>query len=342
LFIFLITDKSDEFQLVQFILLFKGTQFISHGIIKTAIGFFTYVGCTAAASEDFNNWDHKCEISGPGVTKGWKVFEIMFGGWVLQILLVWTAFFMLPCSSDKARKEIRGPDSETQEQLDDYQCNGDGELGAEKKPSRIRSEAAVNGGWSAGGKIRYLLFWDMSAFLASVAVMAWIMSTRPYFDWVVIHTFFACQVLYGYMAMPFFIFCIPMLREALTHSVPSAYDKEGRVRAYEAPPPKDEALLKKQLEWLEEERKKAHPEEVEKEHDSGLGDLLHTLKTMIVSVFGFVKEEEEDKDKEEKKEGGVLQSVGNALSSRFHMPGLSSPKHSADTEVEVNVKTSVA
>merc|ERR1711974_126480 len=86
LFLFIMIDKGDEFQLVQFILRFKGTQFISHGLIKSILGFVTYYTCNTAYHPDLD--EHTCELNGPGVQAGWRVFEIMFVGWVLQILLV--------------------------------------------------------------------------------------------------------------------------------------------------------------------------------------------------------------------------------------------------------------
>merc|ERR1719265_2198388 len=48
--------------------------------------------------------------------------------------------------------------------------------------------------------------------------------------WPVAHTLFAVQVIYGYLAAPFFIFTLPVIKTVLTHTVPTAYDREGRCR----------------------------------------------------------------------------------------------------------------
>merc|ERR1712217_262929 len=62
-FVFLIIDKKDEFQLIQFILQFKGTQFISVGFLRMLIGYIMYLHCvTAPARKD----EHHCEDEGPG------------------------------------------------------------------------------------------------------------------------------------------------------------------------------------------------------------------------------------------------------------------------------------
>jgi len=321
LFLFLIIDKGDEFQLVQFILLFKGSQFISHGIIKTAIGFFTYVKCTFAAQGSL--MDHECETSGPGVIDGWRVFEVMFGGWVLQILLVWTAFFMLPCSEDKARSDLIATDVATKEILADYEAAVVDIADAKQQDSAKKTNASKKGGWSAGGKIRYLLFWDMFAFLSSVAVMVWIMTTRPAWDWVVIHTFFACQVVYGYLAMPFFIFSIPLLRETLTHSVQSGYDSYGRIRPLVGPTPKSEEQMKKDLQWLEDEKAKIakkHGEQVEEEQrDYGLQELTKKIREMFTHLFpwaaGDAEEAAEGAKVEEHSHASLLSNLGTKLGS---------------------------
>jgi len=206
-FIFLIIDRGDEYQLVQFILQFKGTQFLSHGIIRTLTGFFIYIGCvTSQASE----WEHTCEENGPGIAGR---MEIIVGGWVLQIVLVWAAFCLLPCSKDKGRSELKG--HVEFEQSD-----------------RFRRK---------GGMIVYFLIWDMVSFLACSAFLLWYASTRPtgldraHQDWAVKHTFYACQIVYGYLSMPFFFFTLPVLKMVLTHAVPTAYNSNGVTCKFKPP-----------------------------------------------------------------------------------------------------------
>lgn len=46
LFAFLCIDKRDEFQLVNYILVFKRMQFLTIGGIGTVIGYFTFYSCS--------------------------------------------------------------------------------------------------------------------------------------------------------------------------------------------------------------------------------------------------------------------------------------------------------
>jgi len=194
--LFLIIDKSDDFQLVAFILQFKGTQFISNGIIRTFTGFFVYLSCVTVPAQE----DHSCAEDGPGVA---GQVEVTLAGWVLQILLVWCAFLLLRCAKQRAR-QVQG--------------------NVEHK--------ATGSGAQSGGYLRYFLYYDFVCFLACCIALTVVITMRPggpdYDDWPVKHTLFACQVAYGYLSMPFFFFTLPILQTILTHAVPTAYDSEGR------------------------------------------------------------------------------------------------------------------
>lgn len=211
LFLFLIIDKTEEYQLIAFILQFKGTQFISHGVIRCITGFFMYLNCvTVPAKEDH----HACDESGPGVA---GPYEIILGGWGLQVALVWCAFLLIPCSKEKGKQKLKGS---------------------------ISMESVTKSGTRRGGYIRNFLIYDMFCFLLCAGMLAYVISTRPgmtYDEWVVKHAFYAVQVVYGFTAAPFFLFTLPVLQAALTHSVPTAYDRLGRATAIEGPPkPKPE------------------------------------------------------------------------------------------------------
>jgi len=206
-FIFFIIDKRDEFQLLQFILQFKGTQFISHGIIRTLTGFFLYVQCaTAPGDED----DHSCEKSGPGMAGN---FVSILGFWLLQIVVVWFAYLFLPCSQAKGRSQLKG------------------QVAFEESTNMKRK----------GGYLIYIMLWDVVSFICCAAVLGYVISTRPpsdMLDWPVQHAFFGIQIVYGFTAMPFFFFSIPLLQTVLTHTVPTAYDKRGMTRKIKGPPKK--------------------------------------------------------------------------------------------------------
>lgn len=110
----LLIDRNDEFQLISFILEFKGTQFIGVGMISTLTGALRYVKCvnfqpSLQPVDDQNNhtsishtFSHTCDVSGPGSNNS---FYLDFLGFVLQIVLVWVAFFHLPYTKTRYKAE---------------------------------------------------------------------------------------------------------------------------------------------------------------------------------------------------------------------------------------------
>mmetsp|Transcript_12926 Transcript_12926/g.29348 ORF Transcript_12926/g.29348 Transcript_12926/m.29348 type:complete len:481 (+) Transcript_12926:138-1580(+) len=196
LILFLVIDKTDEYQLINYILWFKGMQFFSHGILRTILGFFLYFACVTMPRHPDQ---HGCENLGPGLAGR---FSVIFGGWVLQVILVWTAWGCLCCSSDKGRSALKGT---------------------------IQHEHT--GTSKEGGYMRGFLIYDAVCFVVLCIVLfaIFVIAQKNAFnDWPVAHALFACQVIYGYLSMPFFFFKLPFLQNVLTHAVETAYDQEGR------------------------------------------------------------------------------------------------------------------
>lgn len=202
LIIFLLIDKTDEFQLVSFILQFKGFQFLTQGVLRSLVGFFTYLNCVTAVAEA----EHKCANSGPGSS---APMAIALVGYVLQIALVWIAFLLLPCSS-RRRGTLQG-------HLDHIETGS----------SRSR-----------GGYILRLLWYDLFSFAVCAGTFVYVLYLRNWQlqDWPTKHAFFPVQLVNGILSFPFFFFMVPVLRSILLHSVPTAYDRSGRCRQYRGPP----------------------------------------------------------------------------------------------------------
>lgn len=206
-FLFLIIDKSDEFQLVQFILSFKGRQFITQGIIRAAAGYFTFLACATAPGSPS---EHTCDENGPGVYG--EVGILGVAGYLLTCVLVWIAFLLLRCATEKGRSQLKGVLAETEQR------------------QIIRR--------SKGGFIVYFLWWDAFVLVLCVGACVWVASTRPEFsldDWAFSNAVFAAQVVHGLLSAPFFFFTLPGLSRVLTHCVPTAYDRKGRCRAVKLP-----------------------------------------------------------------------------------------------------------
>lgn len=69
-----------------------------------------------------------------------------------------------------------------------------------------------------------------------MGIVGYVVTTRDDMDdWVVRHALFASQVMYGYLSLPFFLFTLPYIQVVLTHAVPTAYDREGRVQKFKKP-----------------------------------------------------------------------------------------------------------
>lgn len=89
-------DKTDEYQLIHFILRLKGTQFISLGVIEGLGAWAKYYYC---ATWNYGVID-ACAIDGPG-DQTYFVAEIV--GFVVQMFLVWLCFLYLPHSIVKGK-----------------------------------------------------------------------------------------------------------------------------------------------------------------------------------------------------------------------------------------------
>jgi|EP01046_Picozoa_sp_COSAG06_P032061 hypothetical protein len=88
LILWCLIDKSDTFQLVKFIVDFKGLQALSLGLGCIFIGASKYVRCANQVPYP------TCEQNGPGAG---DAFVFGFSGWIGCVLLVWITFVVLKC-----------------------------------------------------------------------------------------------------------------------------------------------------------------------------------------------------------------------------------------------------
>merc|ERR1712125_212792 len=137
------------------------------------------------------------------------------------------------------------------------------------------------GAHNKGGLIKYLLFYDLFCFLLCTGAIVYIVSTRPegivdaYDDWVLKQSVFACQIIYGYLSLPFFFFALPYFQNVLLHTVPTGYDKKGRTRGFKWP------------ESVEEQRRKEAEEDAKGKGgllgSTEVDEMLQSLKSIFVS-----------------------------------------------------------
>jgi len=240
LFIFILIDKKDEYQLVYFILSFKGAQFFSWGLVKGIVGFSMYFMCVTfpdikIEDLDMNNIEltnanqtavrpktsHNCETAGPGMS---DMYWLQIVSWLLPLVLVWSSLFLLPYSEEKGRSVLKD--------LEDHSATTT-QLSEKEKRRRQRQ----------GGYIWYMLLYDIIVFAICVCLLFLIVYAQPVTgkgsrwekaynagsaDWQVQQTLFFCQFIYGLLSIVFVPFNLPFLQAVLTHSVPTAYDEQGR------------------------------------------------------------------------------------------------------------------
>merc|ERR1719161_1602042 len=200
LFIFLIIDKRDEFQLIDFVLMFKGMQFVTLGIVRAFLGFFLYYGCTIGDEDD-----HTCEESGPGAGADFLGTSV---GLLICVVLCWSALLLLPWSKEKGRVQTQGS------------------LDHQHAPP--------------GGRLRPLLWWDLFAAVLSVGIVAFLFSGMGHGEmWRIRANMYWAQIVYGIFAAPFFVYTLPVISKLMTHSVTTAYDEHGCC-VPPKPPPKAE------------------------------------------------------------------------------------------------------
>jgi len=233
----------DEYQLINFILLCKGCQFLSTGFFQLLLGAMKYFFCYTV----FRDSSQPAELMicidnhGPGAHDGYGLALDYLG----SIALVWVAFRLLPRSQKHAHDRIDMADSDTSEL----------EVAEEKR-------RAAN----AGGRLRALMWYDRTCFLVST-VLALMLSLPdmwglwedggfyavvtelpgdPHFN----ANLFWCCVFYSLTSLPFFPFCISGLQEVMTHCYATGFNRHGACVAFEtdAPAPPSNSVSKKKLE----------------------------------------------------------------------------------------------
>jgi len=216
---------ADEYRITQFILTFKGLQFVSSGVVLGIVAAVQYYMCV-----NLRNGTHTCYVNGPGATQ-----NFMHGivDWLGSSVLVWIAFAFLPCSDRTAGlREIGTEDAESLAKENQDAASSRGCCG-QRKYDRSR-----------GGHLRKLLTYDLVCFLMSLAVLCLLMyrdMVRAFGGDIQLNEIgqeaespeghvclFWARMVYSFMALPFTFFKIPGLFDILTHTVPTGYNRHGK------------------------------------------------------------------------------------------------------------------
>ena len=200
--LFMLHDKRDDYQMVKFILDFKGMQAITLGIAGTLLGGYQYAYCA-------NNHPPNCQIRGPGAG---RFFYTSLLGWLGCAALVWAAFAMLTCK--KCRK---GGD----------RFSGGGRLSHWIAYDMLCMAVAVGTVLYAVNTADLLEGTSLGAEDLAMAVNR--KQTPDGSDYRFRQFAYWSKVLYGLLSLPFIIFMVPAIDVMFTHASPTGYTLAGEV-----------------------------------------------------------------------------------------------------------------
>ncbi|CAE7223235.1 unnamed protein product [Symbiodinium sp. CCMP2592] len=211
----------DEFQLINFILLSKGTQFITGGLVSMSQGAVIYFKCFTWHDADLGQCISE---HGPGRVSSLAGAMADYLG---SIVLVWIAFLALPYSREH-REEKR------------VAALGRSRPATGFEPRAVTESKDGKGG--RGGRLAMLLRYDVSCFALSLFVLFLLtLSTMELREREVTplrhlqENIFWCKVLYSLLSMPFSLFTIQPLQQVLTHAAPTGFNSLGACVPFNLP-----------------------------------------------------------------------------------------------------------
>lgn len=208
----------DEYQLINFIVMCKGMQFLTSGVLQTFSASLSYYYCFSTRKDDLLACNN---TMGPGATgKGLAV------DYLGSITLVWIAFALL-----KRAKRHADPLRKKREAL-------------QKSESAAANKILDD---EAGGRLHSLLAYDRRCFYVTILLLSgltiatcgecWLFDGSPLSIWesmlVLVESpqfsanIFWCCVLYSILSAPFFPFIIPALQTMLCHCDATGYNEHG-------------------------------------------------------------------------------------------------------------------
>ncbi|POM73398.1 Hypothetical protein PHPALM_9760 [Phytophthora palmivora] len=198
IFLFIMKDKTNEHQLCQFIVGFKAAQFITLGIMHMIFGILVYVKCVVQGSM------LACQKGGgPALSEGTACF------FVLQIVLVWAAFFRLPYTERPQETTLyRTKSMELRERGVFHDAFG--------------NEVHLN----RGGYLMKFCGYETVSFIVIMA-LAGLVLWLPFESWQRQTLFYWIRTAYGLFSFPFLVFKIPVLANVLMHTRQMGYNEQG-------------------------------------------------------------------------------------------------------------------
>ncbi|KAL4465854.1 hypothetical protein ABPG74_004091 [Tetrahymena malaccensis] len=250
-FAFLCMDTGDEFMLVSYILDYKKAQFIGQGVIAAFTLYLSQFQCMRLWDDNSEKDPiYDCIYGTP--SSPMLDFYLDLADFASQIVLIWLAFLLLPCSESKGKADFDQLDqqqkakqlqqaldqqdkdeqkSEEQAHQEDIE-NSIHKLEQEEKEKMLQKEAEQKQksccDCSKGGKLYIFMIYDFLAFGVACLAFYYSYSTKVPAQFHQTSVQFAvAKLVYGYLSLPFLIFKIGQLQTILTKARPTAYDVYG-------------------------------------------------------------------------------------------------------------------
>ena len=193
-FLFLIQDRTDDYQLCNYVITFKASLFIAGGLQSAILG----TAIAHACLEDSN-----CDEAAPGSSPAGFEFGVI--GALLQAASCWLAMAFLPWASPKGGMLYDVPSA----------------------ASRRMDHATI--AKTKGGRLWYFMLYDTLILAACVGggAFAWYATDEP--GYVARSRVYHIRMLYSMLAFPWFLLKLPLAYTFVLHLKPTGYNQSGEV-----------------------------------------------------------------------------------------------------------------
>jgi len=228
---------ADEFQLINFILQFKGVQFFSQGFGFMAKGVFKYWSCYNYHEDVRICVDH----NGAGASQDLSHICVDY---LSAIMFVWSAFFLLP-NSNRLQINFKGRVLKEHWKEQEHRGKANSSTKAEDVATVSQDQTSPKGG--AG--MRTLLRYDAKCFLLSmVLLLVSTVSAKQRSPDLLTHltspqfkeSAYWCTVFHAVLSVPFSVFSIPVFLQIFTPVEFTGYNEHGACVGYLLPDPDTE------------------------------------------------------------------------------------------------------
>jgi len=196
---------SDEHQLLNYVVLFKTTQFLSSGFALLGVGSFAYFICYTVRKDDVAGCADQLLHSNPL----WLELVDYLG----NVFLPWCALVKLQWSRKYGKRRLARRKKK--------QAEGDGAPEEDAAPVVVQE---------TGGSLSGMFKYDMVCFSLSMCVLS-ALSSYPRvvaFDSPeLLANLLWCEIFYSVCMFPFVVIKVPLLFSVITHCDPTGYNKLG-------------------------------------------------------------------------------------------------------------------